>query len=427
MTDAFDGRRLPVAIVGGGQAGLSMSYCLSERNIEHVLIERDRVAQDWRERRWDSFCLVTPNWQCRLPGFSYPGGDPHGFMRKDEIVSYLEEYAARIAAPLVEGVEVTTLRAGESAPFELETTAGRLSADHVVVATGGYHQPGVPPVAERLRREVQQEHSSSYRNPEQLPAGDVLVVGTGQSGCQIAEDLHLAGRQVHLAVGGAPRVSRFHRGRDVTDWLEEMGHYDLPVSHHDNGVGVRLQANHYETGRDGGRDIDLRQSAAEGMELYGRLLDLRDARAAFADDLAANLDRADEVLNGINAAIDQYIAEHDVDASPEEPPYQPAWRPEPGARELDLDAAGIASVVWCTGFRRDYRWIELAAFDGRGYPSHERGVSRVTGLFFLGLPWLWTWGSGRFASVGRDAEFLAERIAARRNFGGVGALAGSAR
>ncbi len=228
-----------------------MSWWLAQRGIDHLVLERQRVGYEWRERRWDSFCLVTPNWQCRLPGFPYAGDDPHGFMVREDIVGYLEAYVESFAPPLIEGVTVTGLaRAGRG--FALSTTAGELSADQVVVATGGYHHPAIPRPAERLPRSLTQLHSSEYASPDALPAGAVLVVGTGQSGCQIAEDLHLAGRRVHLAVGGAPRVSRFHRGRDVTDWLEEMGHYDMPVTEHSLGDRVRLQANHYETGRDGG-------------------------------------------------------------------------------------------------------------------------------------------------------------------------------
>lgn len=403
----------PVVVVGGGQAGLSMSWWLVQRGIDHLVLEQQRVGYEWRERRWDSFCMVTPNWQCRLPGFPYAGDDPHGFIVREEIVKYLEAYAASFAPPLIEGVTVTGLARARRG-FALTTTAGELSCDQVVVATGGYHHPAIPRLAERLPRSLTQLHSSEYASADALSAGAVLVVGTGQSGCQIAEDLHLAGRRVHLAVGGAPRVSRFYRGRDVTDWLEEMGHYDMPVTEHSLGDRVRLQANHYETGRDGGRDIDLREFARGGMELYGRLVSADGAHLRFGDDLATNLDHADDVLNAINATIDEYIETCGLDVAPE-PPYQPVWQPRSGPRLLDLDAAEISVVVWCVGFRRDYRWIETPVFDGAGYPRHERGVTGVPGLYFLGLPWLHTWGSGRFASVGRDAEYLIERIEEARS------------
>jgi putative flavoprotein involved in K+ transport len=403
------GAHYPVAVVGGGQAGLSVSYCLRERGVEHVLIEAGRVGHEWRERRWDSFCLVTPNWQCKLPGFSYRGPDPDGFMVRNEIIQYLKDYVSFFLPPLVEGVTVTTLRRATSGVFELSTTGGDLTADQVVVATGPYHSPSIPRMAERLPADVEQIHSSRYRSPGQLPEGGVLVVGTGQSGCQIAEDLHLAGRQVHLAVGSAPRVARFYRGRDCVAWLDAMGHYAKGIDEFDDAAAVRMRVNHYVTGRDGGRDIDLRAFARHGMRLYGRLTGIEGAALEFADDLKVNLDRADAVAEGIKDAIDAYIAAHGIKA-PDEARYVPVWEPEEQTSELDLVEAGVSSVIWSTGFARDHRWIEIPAFDGRGYPMHWRGATSCPGLYFLGLPWQHSWGSGRFEAVGRDAQFLASHI-----------------
>jgi putative flavoprotein involved in K+ transport len=395
-----------VAVIGGGQAGLSMSWHLRQRAIDHVVLERDRVGHEWRDRRWDSFCLVTPNWQCQLPGFGYDGDDPDGFMPGAEVAGFLEKYASGFDPPLAEGVEVTRLRRGDH--FELETSAGPITADQVVVATGPYHQPAVPRMAERFPARIHQLHSSEYRNPGRLPAGDVLVVGTGQSGCQIAEDLLLAGRQVHLAVGSAPRAARRYRGRDTLAWLDEMGHYARGIDEFGDADEVRLRANHYMTGRDGGRDIDLRDFARRGMRLYGHLTGVEDGRPQFADDLAANLDHADAVADGIKDAIDRYIESTGISA-PVEPRYVPVWHPtgrnDPGA---------IGTVIWSTGFHRDHRWIEVPIFDGRGYPTHERGVTSCPGLYFLGLPWQYTWGSGRFAGIARDAAYLADRISAPR-------------
>jgi putative flavoprotein involved in K+ transport len=262
---------VPVVIVGGGQAGLALSFCLTQRGIEHVVFEKDRAGSAWRSSRWDSFCLVTPNWQCALPGFPYRGDDPDGFMRKDEIVRYIEDYVAFFKPPLHEGVAVERLgRADGAGAFSVITTRGDYRAGNVVVAIGGYHTVALPRIAERFPRDVVQLHSSAYKNPLALPPGDVLVVGTGQSGCQIAEDLHLAGRRVHLCVGSAPRVARRYRGRDVVAWLHDLGYYDLPVHDHPLKEAIRGRPNHYVTGRDGGRDIDLRQFAREGMQLYGR-------------------------------------------------------------------------------------------------------------------------------------------------------------
>lgn len=406
-------RHVPVVIIGGGQAGLSVSYYLKQRNIEHLVLEREQAFHAWRSQRWDSFCLVTPNWQCKLPGFPYDGDDPDGFMRRDELNAYLDRFLRRLDPPLEEGVGVDKLRRSADGTFELSTTRGPLRADQVVVAAGNYHVPKIPRIAEKLPSSLLQLHVSQYRSPAQLPSGAVLVVGSGQSGCQIAEDLHLENRQVHLCVGSAPRVARRYRGRDVVAWLEDMGHYDLGVDRHPLKEAVRDKANHYVTGRDGGRDIDLRKFALEGMQLHGRLLDIAQGRLRFADDLARNLDNADAVSASIKKSIDEYIARANV-VAPVEAPYQPLWAPsEPAASELELAVAGIGSVVWCMGFASDFGWLEAPAFDGRGKPVHERGVCPVEGLYFVGLPWLYTWGSGRFSGVARDAEYVVSQLAKR--------------
>jgi putative flavoprotein involved in K+ transport len=409
-----DGGHHPVVVVGGGQAGLSMSWWLTQRSIGHVVLERDRVATEWRKRRWDTFSLVTPNWQCDLPGHPYAGGDADGFMVRAEIVAYLEAYAASFGAPVVERTEATRLRGRRAGGFEIRTTAGTLTADQVVVAAGPYQVPIRPRMAERLSAGVVQIHSSEYRNPDQLPPGEVLVVGTGQSGCQIAEDLHLAGRRVHLATGSAPRVARFYRGRDVVAWLHDMGYYRKSVTEFDDADTVRFRVNHYVTGRDGGRDIDLRAFARDGMRLYGRLSGVDGGLLRFAPNLRQHLDAADAVSESIKDSIDAFIAAHGVDA-PTEPRYVPVWEPADEPTELDLHAAGITGVVWSTGFGRDHRFIELPIFDGRGYPTHERGVTTWPGLYFLGLPWLHTWGSGRFSGVGADAEHLAREVVAHQH------------
>lgn len=406
--------RHAVAVIGGGQAGLSVSWYLTKTGIDHVVFERERAAHAWRAERWDTFCLVTPNWQCQLPGFPYRGSDPHGFMLRDEIVAYMDGFIASFVPPLREGVAVRYLRSDGQHGFRLEATDGIHSADQVVIATGGYQIPVIPRCAERLPGDILQIHSSLYRKPQSLPEGAVIVVGSGQSGCQIAEDLHLAGRQVHLCVGDAPRVSRRYRGKDVVEWLHLMGYYDLPVHEHPLREGVRDKTNHYVTGRDGGRDIDLRQRALEGMELYGRLLDIRGDRVLVADELALCLDQADQVSESIKNSIDGFISKKAI-AAPEEAHYRPVWSPSHERSEFDYRAAGITSIVWCIGFRADYTWIDLPVFNGRGRPSHVRGVSSFPGVYFIGLPWLYTWGSGRFSGVGRDAEYLAEHIRANMN------------
>jgi putative flavoprotein involved in K+ transport len=398
-----------VIIVGGGQAGLSASYYLQQEGIDHLVLEKHGLTHSWRTQRWDNFCLVTPNWQCALPGHPYDGDDPHGFMKREEVIAYLDAFVAKVKPPVREGVTVQRVTPRPQGGYALQTSVGEFSADQVIVASGGYHTPIIPRLAERLPAHIQQLHSEQYRNPQSLPAGNVLVVGSGQSGAQIAEDLHLAGRKVYLAVGDAPRCARFHRGKDVVDWLAEMGYYDIGVDEHPLREGVRDNTNHYVTGRDGGRDIDLRKFATQGMELFGLLKGLDGTRLQFAPDLAAKLDAADAVYNRINASIDRYIEENSIDAPPGAL-YQPLWQPEAERENLDLGEAGITSIIWCIGFSPDFTWLEAGVFSGRGQPLHLRGVTREPGLYFLGLPWLHTWGSGRFSGIARDAEHLVRQL-----------------
>jgi putative flavoprotein involved in K+ transport len=319
-----------------------------------------------------------------------------------------------------EGARVKRVGRGDGGDgFLVETDAGTATADQVILAVGGYHVPRFPAMAAELPATITQVHSNDYKNAAVLPDGAVLVVGSGQSGAQIAEDLHLSGREVHLAVGTAPRVARFHRGRDVVAWLHDMGHYDLSIEDHPEGTGARKEANHYVTGRGGGRDIDLRRFATEGMQLHGRLAGIDGSSATFAADLRTNLDGADATLNRINAGIDKWIDKHGVDA-PAAEPYEPLW--EPGAEAdseavIDLEAAGITSIVWATGFTSNWSWVDLPWLDDAGYPEHERGVTSIDGLYVLGLPWLHTWGSGRFASIKRDAAFVTDRLLERAGVG----------
>jgi len=402
-----------VIVVGGGQAGLSASYYLQQEGVDHLVLEKHSVTHAWRNQRWDAFSLVTPNWQCALPGYTedFKGTDPHGFMKKDEINEYLAGFVKSVNAPVREGVAVQRVVPRAVGGFEVHTSKGEFTADQVIVASGGYHTPIIPRLAERLPASIHQLHSEQYRNPQALPAGNVLVVGSGQSGAQIAEDLHLAGRKVYLAVGDAPRCARFYRGRDVVDWLAEMGYYDIGVDTHPLREGVRDNTNHYVTGRDGGRDIDLRNFAREGMQLFGRLDGLQGTRLQFANNLAENLDSADAVYNRINGSIDKYIEQHSIDAPPGER-YQPSWTPEQERSELDLEAEGITSIIWCIGFSPDFTWVEAPVFNGRGHPGHKRGVTAQPGLYFLGLPWLYTWGSGRFSGVAQDARYLVDQMVA---------------
>ncbi len=398
-------RRCGAIVVGGGQAGLSASHWLSQAGVDHAVFEKKSVMHKWRDERWDNFCLVTPNWQCQLPGHSYDGPDPHGFMVKHEILAYLDRFARKTNAAVREGVEVLAVER-EKDLFRVTTSEGSFLTDAVFLATSLYGDPYRPRCAERVPDSIAQIHSAEYRNAAALPPGAVVVVGSGQSGAQIAEDLHLAGRKVHLVTGNAPRCARFYRGRDVVDWLWDIGQYAITVA--DEGMGrKRSETNHYLTGRDGGRDIDLRAFALQGMSLYGRLNDVANGRMIFDPNLEANLDEADRVYNGINALIDRHIADKAIEAPPGSV-YEPVWTPREEPEALDLVASGVGAIVWATGFTPDWSYVRLPIFDGCGYPVNRRGVTSAPGVYVLGLPWLWTWGSGRFLSVGRDAEFVVQ-------------------
>lgn len=413
MSAPTQATHVPVVIVGGGQAGLSVSWYLSGAQVEHVVVESKTPTHAWTDARWDNFTLVTPNWHCRLPGYAYDGPDPDGFMTRDEVVAWLGGWLETFDAPIRTHTRVTRLRQIDSATFELTLQSGGhielLQCDQVVVATGGYPLPVIPPYASTLDPSVHQVHSEEYFTPEELPDGAVLVVGSGQSGAQIAEDLHLAGRQVHLAVGSAPRVARRYRGRDCMTWLAEMGLYDTPTAQYPGGKAAQEKTNHYVTGRDGGRDVDLRQFATEGMHLYGSLTGGKDSGLTFAPTLRSALDKADSVYNSICADIDRYIDAREIQAPPPSR-YEPVWQPDAEPTHLDLIESGVTSIVWAIGFRPDYRWIEASAFDGGGRPMQTRGITQVPGLSFIGLPWMHTWGSGRFLGIDADAKYVADSI-----------------
>lgn len=402
-TPIRDGDHVDAVIVGGGQAGLAVSWHLVRAGIRHVVLERESVVHEWRDGRWDAFTLVTPNWQCRLPGYPYDGDDPDGFMPRDEVYAWLRRYADSFDAPVAEGVSVERIEQVESGGFIVHTSAGRITTDSVTSATGGYHLPVTPAWASAIPEHVTQLHSHEYFRASQLPEGPVLVIGSGQSGTQITEDLMIEGREVHLALGRAPRVARTYRGRDCMTWLADMGVYDVAVS--TRGLAKRESTNHYVTGRDGGRDIDLREFALRGVGLHGRATGFREGVFQFDDTLAETLDYADSVAESIKNDIDRYIEREGI-AAPTEERYRPVWQPE--VAPTSLPASSVAAVIWSIGFRADWSWLgDVDVLDQEGHPAHARGVSAVPGFQFIGLPWMHTWGSGRFHAIARDAEHIA--------------------
>ncbi|MGI9571654.1 MAG: flavin-containing monooxygenase, partial [Desulfobulbia bacterium] len=396
-------------VVGGGQAGLSASWHLKKEASEHLVLDRGNIGDTWRDR-WDSFCLVTPNHLCRLPDFAYDGNDPHGFMPRDEIVDYVERFAASFDPPVRNGVEVKSIRlcAGPER-YLLDTSIGEYRADNVIIAVGTHQNPNIPDWDRNLSGSITRLHTKSYRNPSQLPKGTVLVIGSGQSGCQVTEDLLAAGRRVHLCVGNAGRLPRRYRGRDILDWDVATGYMTMPVEQHPKGKAVRFLPNAHLTGRDGGHTIDLRRLAVDGVQLQGRVLGGQATTLQIADSLAESLDAADAFCQAEIDGLDEFIAKNGLDAPGED--IQPIhWMPSPQPAELDLNKNGISTIIYATGFYRDFSWIQLPVFEETGYPRYTRGVTELPGFYFVGLHWMHTQGSGLFYGVGDDAAFVTNHL-----------------
>ena len=385
-------------VIGGGQAGLTMSHALSLLGRPHVVLERARVAERWRSERWDSLRFQFPNWALRLPSFGYTGDAPDEYAHRDDIVRFIESYAAFIQAPVRTGVSVQSLRPG----FEIDTSEGIFRAGNVVIATGPYQQPVIPDAAAGLG-DVMQLTASGYRNPEQLPPGGVLVAGAGASGCQIAEELLQSGRRVVLSVGAHRRVPRRYRGKDIIWWIGALG-LDERVADEQESRKAPLVI----SGANGGRTVDLRGYAAAGMRLIGRVLGGRDGVLTLSTDLAQTLAAGDAAYAGFTQAADEH-------AGASEPEQQPTFpEPPPSPASLDLRAEGITSVIWATGYRTDFGWVGLDVFAPDGKPKHKRGVTDVPGAYFLGLPLLHRVKSSFLSGVGDDAAWIAEHIDSHR-------------
>jgi putative flavoprotein involved in K+ transport len=405
--------RLGAVVVGAGPAGLAMSCELSRRAVEHVVLERARVAQTWRGR-WDSFCLVTPNWTLQLPDFPYDGDDPDGFMPRDEVVAYLERYAEAIGAPVREGVDVTAVRPRPGGGLTLETSEGSLDAETVVLATGAYRRPHRPPAAATLPADLLQIDVEDYRSPAALPAGPVLVVGSGQSGCQIAEELHRAGRDVWLACGRAPWGPRRIGDNDLVWWAQATGFLDQAVEALPD-PRARLFANVLATGHGGGHDLHLRTLRAMGVTLLGHFVGAEGRRARFAPDLAQTVAWGDERHLQLMGLVRKLVAERGM-APVDIPPPEPFDADAPEG----LDLTGFGAVVLAAGFRPDHAsWVHCAgAFDELGYPIHEEGASvTADGLHFVGVHFLRKRKSSIFLGIGEDAAIVAGRVATRAGRG----------
>lgn len=396
-------------VVGAGQAGLAASHELTRAGIEHIVLERDRIGATWR-RLWDSFHLVLPNWSVQLPGHPYDGDDPDGFMPRDAVVSYLERYAAAIGAPVREGVDVTSVSSGETGGFVLETSAGTFHTPSLLLATGAFQQPHRPAEAEALPPHLLALNASDYRNPDMLPPGDVLIVGSGQSGCQIAEEINRSGRHVVLACGRAPWAPRRIGGRDFLWWAVEAGLLDETMEDLP-GPAARLVSNPLVTGSGGGRDLNLRTLHADGVALAGRFRGYADGRMRFARDLADSIAWGDERYNELMARFRAVAARKGLDF-----PDMPIPGPLSIEAPTELDPADFGTVVFATGFRPGYAgWLPWPhAFDDHGFPKQVDGAStEVDGLYFLGVHFLRKRKSALLMGVGEDAALVAQAIAER--------------
>jgi len=395
------------AVIGAGQAGLATSYHLSLLGVEHIVLERGQVAETWRSARWDGFHLNTPNWGTQLPGLPMPGDDPDAFAGRDEVIETLEGYAGRIAAPIQEHAEVAALRRSGGG-FELEAGGETLLTRSVIVASGAFQQPTGPPEA-GLPSGLLSMHTSAYRRPGQLPAGNVLVVGSGQSGCEIAQELLDDGRGVHVAVGRCPWFPRRYRGVELIRWLVDVGLMDETIDTLPN-PRARLAGNVTVSGARGGVDTSPLVIEAAGATLHGHLQEIAGDQAIFEDDLDENIARSLEWERDLRARCDSYARDVGLDL-PEHSPQPEGRATSSAATELHLEEAGIGTVLWANGYRPAFGWVELPIFDELGFPRACRGITDVPGLAFVGLPWLYKRRSPLLLGVGADAEHITGVIA----------------
>jgi putative flavoprotein involved in K+ transport len=400
-------------VIGAGQAGLALSRCLTDASVDHVVLERGRLAERWRSERWDSLRLLSPNWATRLPGWSYTGGDPNGFMTAAELVDHFERFATSFDAPVRDDTPVTGLRRARSG-FVVDTEDGSWRAEHVVIATGWCDRPLVPAMAAHLPASVTEVTPSSYRNPAALPDGGVLVVGASASGVQIADELAGAGRPVVLAVGRHSRVPRRYRGLDIWWWMDQIGTFSRTIDQVSDSRGARREGSVQLVGRADHRDVDLPTLQDNGVVLAGRLVDVDGTRVHFADDLHATTSTADMRMRRVLGEIDRHITLRGLEAEVL-PPTPLTSVHDVGLRDLDLRARGITSVVWATGFSRPYPWLQIPVLDTAGEIRHRRGVTPIPGLYVLGQRFQHRRDSNFIDGVRHDAAYLADQIACQRH------------
>jgi putative flavoprotein involved in K+ transport len=404
-------KRIHTVVIGAGQAGLAMSRCLTELGVEHVVIERGRIAQRWSER-WASLRLLSPNWMTRLPRWQYRGSDPDGFMKRDEVIGFLRDYACSFGAPVQDQTEVLSVRPSLSrwgARWSVATDRGTWLADHVVIATGHCQQPRIPACARDLHPDILQLSTLGYRDPDQLPRGGVLVIGASASGVQLARELLHAGRRVVVAAGRHARMPRRYRGRDIHFWLDRIGVMRRALTDVREPATARREPSlQLAAGSD---TLDLQTLADSGAHIAGRLTHLDATKVAFAEDLPASVNDADRRMRAILGRIDRHIAAHGAERRfpAEAAPRNIDLAAAP--RALDLAAERIGTVLWATGYQRSYPWLHAPVFDAHGEIRETRGRAAARGLYVLGLQFMIRRNSSLIDGVGRDAEEIATEIA----------------
>jgi putative flavoprotein involved in K+ transport len=409
MTEIFD-----VVVIGAGQAGLSIGYYLSKLEKKYIILEQaSTITPTWRNR-WDSFTLVLPNWTYQIPDHGYDGDDPDGFMGRNDLVEHLEQFAGSFDPEIRFRTKVTSVeKTPDGDNFLVTMTDRSILADNVVVAAGTFQKPRIPSFSKNLSAEFTQIHTNNYRNPESLPEGAVLVVGTGQSGCQIAEELYQSGRKVYLCVGGATRVPRRYRGKDSIWWLNKLNFFDRTADTLTSSK-ERFKAHPFVTGKDGGHSLNLHQFAKDGVILLGHMNSAQGDTINMVPDLKDNLAKVDKFVADLKQNIDKLIIEQNIDAEDAPPQFEmkDGYEAE-NIAELNLKAEGIKTIIWATGYQFDFSWVEFPLLDQDSYPIQDRGISKYSGLYFLGLHYMYTRKSGLLWGVGEDAAHIAKHIAAR--------------